>query len=441
MILTKGIIEEVVSPYKAKVRLPVYHGIKADNYSVKTKDLPEATLCAMPNCDYALNAGDIVYCSIEDNDFSKPVILGFLYKQDKAQTAVDMSVNSLGVVTNTSLPEDTAIGKVGSESIQNLLGIDSNIQRTLSNMNSDLSGRISNTDKSVSNIWSSINAIRGDYVDKSTDQIINGQKDFEITPRVKVAHETHNLPERYQEVEYIQSNGSGSTTNTGPYIDTNFIPSSNTRVEAKFKLLETTTSFRWLFGVRDQNAAGAGYSFGSQTNGLICSDFNGRVTGVSTFTEGTIYNIIKNGRVCQVNSTVLTNTATTFSLSYPLGLFCLNNVGSFATRDIKAQCYYFKIYDYENSEFKILRDFVPCCDTQNNNKPGLYDLVNGEFYSCPVSGSEFILGPAIYPGDTYDAILTDADFNSFLLQIPGYNGAASQTLKHSINGSIQWVND
>ena len=57
----------------------------------------------------------------------------------------------------------------------------------------------------------------GDYVDLVSNQVIDGQKDFEVAPRVKTSSETHNLPQEYQEVEYLESTGT-------QYLDTGFTP-------------------------------------------------------------------------------------------------------------------------------------------------------------------------------------------------------------------------
>ena len=432
MILTKGIIEEVVSPYKAKVRLPVYHGIKTDNYSVKTKDLPEATLCAMPNCDYALNAGDIVYCSIEDNDFSKPVILGFLYKQDKAQTAVDMSVNSLGVVTNTSLPEDTAIGKVGSESIQNLLGIDGNIQRTLSNMNSDLSGRISNTDKSISNIRSSINAIRGDYVDKSTDQLIGGQKDFEVVPRVKTEHKVlipEELRDTYQQVEYIESTGT-------QYINAGVQLNQDSAVEIDYQLTQSVQSRTGLFGALNTSRFGI---LLSPTNHYLEIGYGLAHTNYTPYVQieslpDTFRHIVKLDKDEAYFDGVLLDK----DFIYEDFIVSANTyVGNFNYSNYSpALAKYYGVKIWDNGV--LIRHFVPCYEI-SNNKPGMFDIVSESFYINAGTG-EFSVGKNIYPV-MYDNLLTDASFSAYLQQIPGYNPSSVQILKHGVGGFPQWVSE
>lgn len=54
-------------------------------------------------------------------------------------------------------------------------------------------------------------------------------------------------------------------------------------------------------------------------------------------------------------------------------------------------CYRFKIWD----DGTLVRDFIPVY-RKSDNKPGLYDLVNGVFYSNEAtSGSDFTAGPDV----------------------------------------------
>ena len=424
MILTKGIIEEVVSPYKAKVRLPVYHGIRTDNYSVQTKDLPEASLCAMPNCDYALNVGDIVYCSVEDNDFTKPVIMGFLYKQDKAQTSVDMNVNSLGVVTNTNLPEDTAIGKVNPDSIQSLLGIGGNIQRTISNINNTINGELRNINNRV-------NVIKSSYVDKTSDQIINGQKDFEITPRVKIEgeHPREGLPDIYTQLQYVYTD----TSSTGPYIDTGLKINTDTdTVELVFEMVDTTR-YLWLFGEHDNSARfglGVGdgivnqrnVAYGNATNKVADDLFYGKLHYFKADRTGVF-----------IDNTNKVANHISFTSDSTIALFCLHINGAFNS-NAKGKI---QSYKHTTSNGDVLMDLVSV-KRKSDNKVGFYDFANNRFVVSD-NNIDLIAGPELTE-DHYEPLLSDVNFVDFLTNINGYNPNVTQTLKHNNNGLL-WVND
>ena len=57
---------------------------------------------------------------------------------------------------------------------------------------------------------------------------------------------------------------------------------------------------------------------------------------------------------------------------------------------VKAKLYSSQIYDNNN----LVRNFIPC-KRKSDNKPGLYDLVEGKFYTNQGSGEDFIAGPDV----------------------------------------------
>ena len=191
-------------------------------------------------------------------------------------------------------------------------------------------------------------------------------------------------PASYTEVEYLESTGT-------QYIDTGYCPSSNTKIEAKFKMNETPSNFRWMFLSRNEAVAGNGYGLGCDGSGYISSEYNNRQTSSVKLTNNTDYIIVKDKNVCKINNTTLTNTVSEFTVNYPLTIFALNDHGSVNTAAIpKANLYYFKIY--ENNV--LVRDFIPVLD--RNSRPALYDKVEGKYYYNLGTG-EFNYGRKIYP--------------------------------------------
>ena len=180
-------------------------------------------------------------------------------------------------------------------------------------------------------------------------------------------------------VEYIENTGNS-------HINTGYNPNSTTRVEAKFKMNETPTAFRWLFLSRNESVAGSGFGFGCITNGFISSEFNDRQTSTAKLTTNTYYVIDKNRNICNFNSSTLTNVDSTFTVNYPLTIFALNNAGSITSGvNPLANCYYFKIYDND----VLVRDFIPVRD--ENNVGYLLDLLTNTLYGNAGSGS-FAIG-------------------------------------------------
>ena len=184
-------------------------------------------------------------------------------------------------------------------------------------------------------------------------------------------------------VEYIENTGSS-------YIDTLYKPNSNTKVETKIKMKETTSAFKWLFLSRNQTVAGDGYGFGAGSGGVITSEYNNRQTETGKLISGTTYTIVKDKNVCRYNDKVLTNPTSTFTVNYNMPIFGLNDAGTMVSGVYPlAELYYFRIYD--NNE--LIRDFIPAID-QNNNAY-LFDKISHTYFENAGSGS-FSYGEKVY---------------------------------------------
>ena len=213
------------------------------------------------------------------------------------------------------------------------------------------------------------------------DVIPNAQK----VRILKIRNKTYmDLPLGYKAVEYIKCTGT-------QYIDTGYKPNSNTKVEAKFVMNESPTSFKWLFLARNENAAGNGFGFGCITNGIVASEYNDRQTSTDKLLTDTAYIITKDKNICKFNDKTLTNPVSTFTVDYTLPIFALNNVGTVQSGTLPvAQCHYFKIYDNDI----LVRDFVPALD--RNNRPCMFDKVEGKTYYNKGT-DEFRVGRQIIP--------------------------------------------
>jgi hypothetical protein len=135
-MITKAIVEEIISPYSARVRMPILNAIKGAKQSTPTDELSIATICTIPNAKNNINVGDIVFVGFEDNDYSKPIIIGHLFKENKTKdlydnTSLDLVLRSLNVQYDTTLSSNTKIGEVIGKEIQCLQGIRSNIQKQI----------------------------------------------------------------------------------------------------------------------------------------------------------------------------------------------------------------------------------------------------------------------------------------------------------------------
>lgn len=130
-MITKGIVESIVDKYSIKVRLPIFDKAKDTKNATPTQDLNNATICTLPNSEGQLSEGDIVFVGFEDNDTSKPIILGQLYRDIDQQTLMSLTLGALTTTSTTNLNKLTTIGDVKSNEIECLVGIKSNIQQQL----------------------------------------------------------------------------------------------------------------------------------------------------------------------------------------------------------------------------------------------------------------------------------------------------------------------
>ena len=128
-MICKAIVETKLSDYKLKVRIPVFHKHEESVGCTATLDVPEATICTTAGIYPSLSIGDVVFVCFEDDNVDKPVIVGVLYSNNCKNIKSDISANSLEVLVNATLPDDTTIGEVTSKSISCLYGTSSNIEK------------------------------------------------------------------------------------------------------------------------------------------------------------------------------------------------------------------------------------------------------------------------------------------------------------------------
>lgn len=130
-MITKAIVEEILTPYSARVRVPIFDAIAGAKDATETQFLSTCAVCGLPKQGNTLSVGDVVYVSFEDNDISKPVIIGHLVYEQDSPNYVDLTVRLFTTTSTTKLNEDTYIGEILPKEIKALKGITGNIQRQL----------------------------------------------------------------------------------------------------------------------------------------------------------------------------------------------------------------------------------------------------------------------------------------------------------------------
>ena len=184
------------------------------------------------------------------------------------------------------------------------------------------------------------------------------------------------LPKEYQQVEYIESTGT-------QYIDTEVYPSSNLNIELDIAL---------------KSSEGDQKFFGSYGNGGIClGTLNNKWRyGSNTWqmNNGTATTdrilIIVEGNTFTFGNDKYTANSISDNTEHSMLLSAIAYRGSLYSKS-KMTIFKTKI----SSEQNIIRDFIPCYRKSDNVK-GLYDIVEGKFYTNQVTGDDFIAGENVY---------------------------------------------
>ena len=214
------------------------------------------------------------------------------------------------------------------------------------------------------------------------------------------------LPVGYTEVEYIESTGT-------QYIDTG-IPGT-TAYGLYFEFMPTSLSGNfqnYLTGYTDDITIGA---YGSLDKCFV--RFRRQEISHELPASLTQFN-----RVEMLNGTLTWNNLT-FNITADVSLgmlddtiyLCLNKYYPNIIAACKIKI--LRLYDNTNS---LLRELIPCY-RKSDNKPGLYDLVNNQFYTNQGTG-EFITGPEVLPYHVEEAVKSNILYrNSTLHSLPnGY---------------------
>lgn len=174
------------------------------------------------------------------------------------------------------------------------------------------------------------------------------------------------LPSAYQQVEYIES------TDT-QYIDTGFKPNQNTKVEIYGQQVKNLSNS--LFGVNPLFVI-------TSLNGKYAFRYNNTTFATSVSSLGIAKLVLDKNNAYVNDALVNTFSAGTFQSTYNACLFARASASGGVEEKGSSKIYYAKIWDNGT----LIRDFIPCY-RKSDNVIGLYDLVNGVFYTNAGTGT------------------------------------------------------
>lgn len=113
-MIVKAIIESYPDENsRVRIRIPKFHKLKNVATSTPTDELPFASTCSLPGIKPVYIPNDIVFVDFENDDTSKPVIVGKLnYKNDEVNSISNITAGTLKVQSNTMLSDETQVGTI-----------------------------------------------------------------------------------------------------------------------------------------------------------------------------------------------------------------------------------------------------------------------------------------------------------------------------------------
>ncbi len=164
-MIVKAYIESVLEGGGYKIRIPTLDKVQKSSLNVNDSSIAE--VCSVVNSDINLNLNDVVYVDFENDDRSKPVIIGCLSKNTVGSNYI---LDSLNVSNNASLPKNTSIGNISYSELSCLVGTTSNIEEQILSINESFEEISNNTNECADNI----KGIKSTINSAGTEKIASG---------------------------------------------------------------------------------------------------------------------------------------------------------------------------------------------------------------------------------------------------------------------------
>lgn len=187
------------------------------------------------------------------------------------------------------------------------------------------------------------------------------------------------IPKTYQEVEYIEGNGT-------QYLDLGFKGTNNHGIEIEFAYTSTSSDVNArLFGTREGSGGTNAFAYLSSSNGNCSGSYyiasnGGYASGLNTSQINTNFhnikiNVTNDKKVYFDNNLIFTGDNTEYIATYNTRLFNSYNGSAWSSTCASAKIKKLKIY--ENNI--LIKNLVPCY-RKGDNKIGMYDVINNIFY-------------------------------------------------------------
>ncbi len=206
------------------------------------------------------------------------------------------------------------------------------------------------------------------------------------------------MPDGYTRLGWIESD----TTNK-QWIDTGYVPSSNTVIRMSFRPGVRTSnwdSFLGVFNVNDNSNNGVvlrWHSGDNKLNGIFCNGYDQTQIAIASGNDYDVVLTSSSLTVGDVSADITCNTANAAKIrsdnKYSIYVFGENNIGGFR-RNQAMRLYSLDISEADGTTETPVRSFLPCIDP--DGKCGLWDSVEGKFYGNKGSANDFTGGGLKY---------------------------------------------
>lgn len=204
---------------------------------------------------------------------------------------------------------------------------------------------------------------------------------------------TGNLPSNYQSVEYLESTGT-------QYIKTNYIANEDIEVNCKYQFTATQQGDSLMFGFKNGNEKFYAEFYANTRWYCACRNSAyssvGRV-GLTSSESSMVQTLVLNKNTFTATGEIYAQPTGTLTTDNPIEMyiFAWNNLGNVQYINKGMRIFYLRI---TNEEGKYVANFIPCYRKSDNVK-GLYDLVEGHFYTNQGTGDDFIIPDNNIEGD------------------------------------------
>ena len=191
------------------------------------------------------------------------------------------------------------------------------------------------------------------------------------------------LPAEYQQVEYLQGNGSA-------YINTGYYPNTNTEIELRCKYTNTNSD-NPMFAVDAGAYSYQGCTCSTASSSNVVMVFENTFTTQFEYQVDKVVDVSINKSAFSFDGATIPITKTiSYASQHPLFILGWDRNGNKILSG--TGCVYHLVIAESGT---TLKDLYPCY-RKSDNKPGMFDLVTRQFFTnANPSGNDFTVGPNI----------------------------------------------